>query len=94
MPEQVTILLALTEGLLDPLPVERMEEAQDALCKAAETMPAEVQERLETAKHLSDADRRLIVEAGAQGAADRLPDAAEFVDVAPGRIPRRDNAAG
>ncbi len=62
VPEQVTILLALTEGFLDPIPVERMEEAQDALCQAVVTLPADVQERLETANKLSDPDRRMITE--------------------------------
>jgi F-type H+-transporting ATPase subunit alpha len=62
VPEQVTILLALSDGLMDQIPVERMAEAQSALCKAAMAMPAELQSRFETAKKLSDADRAAIVE--------------------------------
>ncbi|MEO5755485.1 MAG: alternate F1F0 ATPase, F1 subunit alpha [Mesorhizobium sp.] len=61
VPEQITILLALGEGLLDEIPVERMAEAQSALCKAAGGLPPDVQSRFETAKSLSDADRGLIV---------------------------------
>ena len=62
VPQQVTILLALTEGLMDKVPVERMDEAQDALSQAVGTLPAEMQGRFETARHLSDADRQMIVD--------------------------------
>ncbi|MEO9228552.1 MAG: hypothetical protein ABI216_06335, partial [Devosia sp.] len=62
VPEQITILLALSEGLMDQIPVERMAEAEDVLCRAAVALPAELQSRFETAKKLSDADRGAIVD--------------------------------
>ncbi|MDF1748703.1 MAG: alternate F1F0 ATPase, F1 subunit alpha [Alphaproteobacteria bacterium] len=60
--EQVVILLALSEGLLDPIPLERMADAQNALSNAAGTLPADLQLRLETAKTFSDADRDTIID--------------------------------
>ncbi|MET3900933.1 F-type H+-transporting ATPase subunit alpha [Devosia sp. UYZn731] len=59
--EQVAILLALSEGLLDHVPVEKMGEAQSALGRAAATMPGELQARLESANKLDDADRAAII---------------------------------
>lgn len=62
VPEQITILLALSEGLMDQIPVERMAEAQSTLCKAAATMSSDLQSRFETSKKLSDPDRAAILE--------------------------------
>jgi len=60
--EQVVILLALSEGLMDPISFERMADAQNALSKAAGTLPLDLQSRLETAKTFSDADRDAIID--------------------------------
>ena len=62
VPQQLTILLALTAGLLDAVTVASMVEAQDALREAARDMPADVVARLETASRLSAEDRAIIVE--------------------------------
>jgi F-type H+-transporting ATPase subunit alpha len=62
VPAQLTILLALSAGLLDPVPLDKIEEAEQALSKAAETIPAEVRGRFDTAKALSDEDRKAIIE--------------------------------
>jgi F-type H+-transporting ATPase subunit alpha len=59
---QIIILLALTEKLFDPVPEEKMIEAQNALQNAAGTLPAELIKRLESASKLSDEDRKTIVE--------------------------------
>jgi F-type H+-transporting ATPase subunit alpha len=61
VPEQITVLLALTEKLFDPVPLDQMAAAETALRKAAADIPAEVLERLATADKLSDADRQTVV---------------------------------
>ncbi len=59
---QMAILLALTAGLFDAVPVEQMMEAEQAVAAAATNLPTEVRERLDSAKPLSDADRQAIIE--------------------------------
>jgi F-type H+-transporting ATPase subunit alpha len=59
--EQITILLSLTAGLFDDMPLERITEAQRVLCEATAQIPAELRQRcLESAK-LSDADRDAVL---------------------------------
>jgi F-type H+-transporting ATPase subunit alpha len=60
MPAQITILLALTAKLFDPVPLDRMTDAEAAVAKAAATLPAELSARLENADTLDDADRTTI----------------------------------
>ena len=62
MPEQITVLLALTGGAFDQVPLEKVAEAEGALRKAASEIPADVAERLTSAEKLSDADRKAILE--------------------------------
>jgi F-type H+-transporting ATPase subunit alpha len=62
VPEQITILLALTAGLFDPVPMDQMPAAENALCSAVGTIPAEVRGRFENAPKLSDEDRKVVVE--------------------------------
>ena len=61
VPAQIAVLLALTAGLFDDVPLDQMTEAEHALCEAATDIPAEVRERLDTAEELSDADREMII---------------------------------
>ncbi|RCX32739.1 alternate F1F0 ATPase, F1 subunit alpha [Thioalbus denitrificans] len=61
VPEQLAILLALTAGLFDELPLERMTEAEQSVRAAAAAIPAAVSARLETAETLSAADRETIL---------------------------------
>ena len=61
MPEQIAVLLALTAGLFDPVPIDQMPSAKQAVQEAAKNIPAEVRARFETAKKLSDEDRQTIV---------------------------------
>jgi F-type H+-transporting ATPase subunit alpha len=56
--EQIVVLLALTDGLFDTVPLEQVTDAEQALRKAAAQIPAEVIERVTSADHLSDADRQ------------------------------------
>lgn len=62
VPEQITILLALTSSLFDDIPLEQMNDAEQAVRKAAAGLPRELCERFETAKTLSTDDRTVIVE--------------------------------
>jgi F-type H+-transporting ATPase subunit alpha len=62
VPAQITVLLALTANLFDPVPLEKMTEAAHAVQSAAEKIPAEVNARLDTAAKLSDEDKKIIVE--------------------------------
>jgi F-type H+-transporting ATPase subunit alpha len=62
--EQICVLLALTEGLFDPVPMEKMKDAEGALQKAAKEIPADVAGRFATADRLSDADRKAVLDIG------------------------------
>jgi len=61
VPAQIAVLLALTAGLFDHVPLDQMTDAEHALREAAD-IPAEVRERLDTADKLSDEDRKTIIE--------------------------------
>jgi F-type H+-transporting ATPase subunit alpha len=62
VPAQIAVLLALAAQLFDGVPLDRMTDAEHALCEAAADIPAEVRQRLDTAGKLSDADRETIVQ--------------------------------
>jgi F-type H+-transporting ATPase subunit alpha len=62
VPAQIAVLLALTAGIFDRVPLDRMTDAEGALRKAAAEIPAEMRERLDTADQLSDEDRKTIIE--------------------------------
>jgi F-type H+-transporting ATPase subunit alpha len=62
VPAQITVLLALTANLFDPLPLDRMTDAGRAVREAAAAIPAEVIARFETAAKLSDEDKKTVVE--------------------------------
>ena len=66
VPAQITVLLALTANLFDPVPLDRMTDAGRAVREAAATIPAEVAARFETAAKLSDEDRKTIIEIARQ----------------------------
>ncbi len=67
VPAQIATLLALTGGLFDAVPLDRMPQAERAVQAAAEQLPGDLVDRLETAKTLNDADRARFV--GAAGEA-------------------------
>ena len=73
MVEQICVLLALTAGLFDPVPMEKMKEAEGALQKAASQIPAEIAGRFATADKLSDADRKAVLEIATRTLAPFLP---------------------
>ena len=73
MEEQIYVLLALTAGLLDPVPLDKMNEAQQALQRAALQIPADLVGRLTSADKLSEADRKSILDVARQALAAFIP---------------------
>jgi F-type H+-transporting ATPase subunit alpha len=62
VPAQIAILLALTAGLFDGVPLDQMTDAEHSLRDASADIPAEVRDRLATAENLSDGDRETIIQ--------------------------------
>jgi F-type H+-transporting ATPase subunit alpha len=62
MVEQIIVLLALTAGLIDSLPLDKVNDAERALQKATTDIPADVVGRLTSADKFSDDDRKTILE--------------------------------
>jgi F-type H+/Na+-transporting ATPase subunit alpha len=61
VPAQIALLLALTAKLFDPVPLEKMTDAEHAVQEAAVKIPAGICARIETADKLSDEDRAAII---------------------------------
>ncbi|MCU0692736.1 MAG: alternate F1F0 ATPase, F1 subunit alpha [Polyangiaceae bacterium] len=61
---QIAVLLALTAELFDRVPLDQMTDAERVLREAANEIPVEVRERLDSAEKLSDEDRELIIQFG------------------------------
>ena len=59
--EQIVILLALKNGLLDTIPLEKIKDAQDALLKNFNNFPDEIIKRLSSNAKLSDDDSKAIL---------------------------------
>ena len=59
--EQIVILVALTGGLLDSVPIGKVPDAEQALRKAVADVPAEVRGRFSSNDKLSDEDRKAIL---------------------------------
>jgi F-type H+-transporting ATPase subunit alpha len=62
VPAQIAVLLALTTGLLDSVPLEQIPGVEGAVLDAAARMPAALGARLESAEKLSDDDRNAVVD--------------------------------
>jgi len=73
VPAQITVLLALTANLFDPVPLAQMAEAEHAVREAAAKIPAEISARFETAAKLSDEDKNAIIEIARQALAPFQP---------------------
>ena len=73
VPAQIAVLLALTADLFDPVPLDEMIKAEQAVQLAAEKIPTEVCARFETAEKLSDEDREAILEIARQALAPFQP---------------------
>ena len=63
---QIAVLLTLTAGLFDAVPLDRMSNAERAVQDAAAAIPMDVCARFELADKLSDEDRCMIVEIARQ----------------------------
>jgi F-type H+-transporting ATPase subunit alpha len=59
---QISSLLALGANLFDQVPIEAMENAENAIHKAAEEIPAEIVARFDTAATLSNEDREAVLD--------------------------------
>ncbi len=66
VPAQLAILLALNAALFDPVPLDRMAAAQQAVGNTANALPDDLGERLAGAEALTDADREQVTEAARQ----------------------------
>jgi F-type H+/Na+-transporting ATPase subunit alpha len=66
VPAQITILLALTAGLFDPVALEAMTAAENAVQQAAGNIPAEIVTRLESTDDLNESDRKAIIDIARQ----------------------------
>ena len=62
VPAQIALLLALTAGLFDTVPLPRMTEAQRAVQDGAAKLEAPLRERLLGADKLNDADRKAVID--------------------------------
>lgn len=62
VPAQITILLALTAGLFDTVPMERMAQAEQAVREAADGLPAALLARFDTGRTLSGEDRKTVTD--------------------------------
>ncbi len=59
--EQIIALVALTDGLLDGVPMDKIQQMETALHDSVSTLPSEVHERIISNNELSDADRKVIL---------------------------------
>jgi F-type H+-transporting ATPase subunit alpha len=66
VPEQIAVLLALTAGIFDDVPLDVMTNIEQAVRKAAAKIPAVVSGRLDTADKLNNEDRETIIEISRQ----------------------------
>ncbi len=62
MVDQITVLLALTTGLFDRVPIDNVMEAEKALHQGIAGIPADLVNRLTSAEKLSDADHKAILD--------------------------------
>jgi F-type H+-transporting ATPase subunit alpha len=77
MAEQIAVLLALSENLMDAVPLGKMTEAEQAVRESAADIPAEVCTRLESAKKLSEEDKTSIIRIASNALTGFQPEPAE-----------------
>ena len=61
VPDQIVVLLALINGFFDTIPINKMQEAEDALQKINTELSAEILKRLVSDKEMSSQDREVIL---------------------------------
>ncbi|MDD5769276.1 MAG: F0F1 ATP synthase subunit alpha, partial [Methanothrix sp.] len=59
--EQIAVLLAVTSGLLDTLPLKEVASAKDAIRKALRERQPEIIQKIESGERLSEEDRDLLL---------------------------------
>ena len=60
--DQLAVLLALAAGLFDSIPLDEMSDAEHVLRQATTGLAAEVADRLTSAPHLSDVDKKAVLD--------------------------------
>jgi len=75
VPSQIAILLALSNGLFDEVPIDQMIVAQQAVKDAVKNLPTDLCQRLDTADHFSDEDQQVIIQMTRRVIARFLPTA-------------------
>jgi F-type H+-transporting ATPase subunit alpha len=70
--EQIVLLVALTAGLLDGVPLDKARDAEQALKNAVSDVPDGIREHFRSNDKLSDEDRQAIVQVGAKALAPFL----------------------
>jgi F-type H+/Na+-transporting ATPase subunit alpha len=73
---QIAVLLALTAGLFDPIPLDQVTDAELALREAAAVLTGDLATRLMSEKTLSTADRATILDVAQRALARFVPQAA------------------
>ncbi|BAN34535.1 ATP synthase subunit alpha [Sulfuricella denitrificans skB26] len=73
VPAQIAVLLALTAGLFDDVPLAQMTDAENAVREAAVDIPAEVCTRFDSAEKLSNEDRKTIIAIARQALEEFTP---------------------
>lgn len=73
VPDQIVILLALNAKLFDNVQLDRMTEAEHALREAVTNIPADIRDRLNTDKELSDKDRETVLNVARKALASYQP---------------------
>ena len=62
VPEQILILISLTKGLFDNIPIDKIQDAELALIKSTKKLDDEILKRLLSDKELSDSDQKIILD--------------------------------
>ncbi len=76
VPEQIVILMALTGGLLDSVPISKVGDAEQSLRKGVADMPTEIRQRFSSNEKLRDEDRKAILQLVARAIAPFQPESA------------------
>lgn len=63
LPEQIGVLLALTERQFDRIPLPDMQQAEQAVRKAVRALPEDLRERMLTAERFPSSDREVLLAA-------------------------------
>ena len=67
--EQITVLLALIEGLFDGVPLDKMRAGEQALCAASTQIASDIRERFVAGQKLNDPDRAAVLKIARQSSA-------------------------